>query len=367
MIWSSQIRRRAAASSASGGGRRRQVWKKSSGARRRQESPDQAETATPKAHRRKSHNEAGERKPHPSRKQTTPKKRSRAAETAASPYIQEKGTVDEMVRPPPRPQETLKRRPETEEASRPPPMKRGTRKGLQNPQSEQPFSTPPPGNLAHHEPQQGEPAPHKEPEPSDAGDTTEAGSAYTTPEGEAETQAPASAGKCTSATTVVCIATRATPPSPKDPQSSKSPTSAHAKEERRKHLGSGRTSSDPEAAQEEAPDPPQHPAQPEQMASVQGQGQTQQRENWKTGDLSRMQSEEPQGHQPEQDDQQGTTQPPGGEAATTGGATVITGGTSVAEETSTSTEASTGSGGKSSSLKRFTGTMKQSIAYKGDT
>ncbi|XP_069161526.1 secreted protein C-like [Procambarus clarkii] len=87
--------------------------------------------------------------------------------------------------------------------------------------------------------------PHEEPEPSDAGNAPEAGPLDTRPEGEAET--PASSGKCTSATTVVCTTTGATPPSPEGPHSSKSPTSAHAEEESRERLGSGRISSDPEA------------------------------------------------------------------------------------------------------------------------
>ncbi|XP_069179550.1 uncharacterized protein [Procambarus clarkii] len=90
--------------------------------------------------------------------------------------------------------------------------------------------------------------PHEEPEPSDAGNAPDAGPSDTRPEGEAETPAPASSSNCTSATTVVCTTLGATPPSPEGPHSSKSPMSAHTEEEeRREHLGSGRTSSDPEA------------------------------------------------------------------------------------------------------------------------
>nr|XP_045622063.1 predicted GPI-anchored protein 58 [Procambarus clarkii] len=128
-----------------------------------------------------------------------------------------------MVTPPPRPHLTLKRRPKTEEASRPPP-----RKGHQNPQSEQPSSTPPPDHLAHHQPQQGKPPPHVELEPSDTGDAPEAGFADTIFEAEAETPAPASSGKCTSATTAVCNIPGTTLPPPEDPQSPNSLTSPHA-------------------------------------------------------------------------------------------------------------------------------------------
>ncbi|XP_069167103.1 secreted protein C-like [Procambarus clarkii] len=92
--------------------------------------------------------------------------------------------------------------------------------------------------------------PHEEPEPSEAVDAPEAGTADTKSEVEAETPSLAPSGKCTSATTIVCNATGATRPSPADPQASKSPTSAQAEDESRERLSSGRTSSDPEADSE---------------------------------------------------------------------------------------------------------------------
>ncbi|XP_069176264.1 mucin-13-like [Procambarus clarkii] len=92
--------------------------------------------------------------------------------------------------------------------------------------------------------------PHEEPEPSDAGDAPEAGTSVTISAVEAGTLARASSGKCTSAVTVVRNITGATPPSPAESQATKSPTSVHAEDERRERLGSGRTSSDPEADSE---------------------------------------------------------------------------------------------------------------------
>ncbi|XP_069194656.1 uncharacterized protein [Procambarus clarkii] len=230
--------------------------------------------------------------------------------------------------------------------------------------------------------------PYEEPEPSDAGDAPEAGSADTISEVEAETPALASSGKCTSAITVVCNKTGETPPLPADPQASKAPMSAHAEEERRERLGSGRTSSDPEADSETCA--------------------TQARRT----DVRRRTaaSSTTWGTRPGTGGSAGSTPSPStagtdGEGAGTGsdaaedeledggvraegsrkdpldnsqsrmitrrrhnlrrrgdnnrGASGDTGGTSAAEETSTSTESSsTGSGGKSTSLKRFTGAME---------
>ncbi|XP_069182938.1 uncharacterized protein [Procambarus clarkii] len=161
------------------------------------------------------------------------------------PNAQEKKvTIDVMVTPPPVLQELQRRRLETEEATRPPTTKQGARKGARTPQSEQPFSRPPPG---HHEPQQGEPPPRRTGTIRHRRRTRISTRKHPLPEGETKTPATASAGKCTSATTVDCNATGATSPSPEEPQSLNSPTSAHVAEERRECLGSGRTSSELEA------------------------------------------------------------------------------------------------------------------------
>ncbi|XP_069181254.1 CCR4-NOT transcription complex subunit 3-like [Procambarus clarkii] len=182
-------------------------------------------------------------------------------------------------------------------------------------------------------------------------------------------------------------ATGATPSSPEDPQSSNLPTSTQAEEERRERFGSGHTSSDPEADSEtHATQAGQTDAGRRTAASSttwgtrpgtgggalptlepstagthgKGAGTDAAGEELEDGRAVQRAVERPTGtpmtptgagRAPDGD----TTS--GGEATTTGGAPVDTGGIASAKETFTSTPteaSSTGSGGKSSSLKRFT-------------
>ncbi|XP_069181783.1 mucin-1-like [Procambarus clarkii] len=100
-----------------------------------------------------------------------------------------------------------------------------------------------PGHAQHqdpHHPWQRKPPPRPHCGESPGGERTE---------GTSETPAPAPAGIWTSATTNCknSGASGTAPSTPEDPQSLNSPTTTQAEDERRERLGTGRTSSEPEA------------------------------------------------------------------------------------------------------------------------
>ncbi|XP_069178223.1 uncharacterized protein [Procambarus clarkii] len=197
--------------------------------------------------------------------------------------------------------------------------------------------------------------------------------------------APATAGTCTSATAVECDASGATPLSPEEPQSPNLPTSAQAEEERQERLGSGRTSSDPDAESEtrvtQAGRTDAHrrtaassiiwgtrpgtgggaiPTPAPSTAGTHDKGAGTDAADEELEDGRAVQKAVMRSTGTPGTPTRAGRAPDGDtiseEVKTTGGTPVDTGGISSAKETFTSTPteaSSTGSGGKSSSLKRF--------------